>query len=117
MTPTVLLVMFTSAIAVGQNEKLSESQKIEQLIGSIENLAHARFQRNGSYYTAKAAADHLRMKWKKAGGRIRTARDFIDKIASASSMTGKPYTIRWDDGNEIATSQYLYGQLEKLSNN
>jgi hypothetical protein len=57
------------------------------------------------------------MKWKNAGSRIRTAKDFIEKVASASSVTGKPYTIRWQDGKETPASEYLTAQLEKLSAN
>jgi hypothetical protein len=93
----------------------SEKEKIEHLIFSIETLATASFQRNGRYYTSKAAADHLRMKWKNAGTRIRTAKDFIEKVASASSVTGRPYTIRWPDGKETRASDYLTEQLKKLS--
>jgi hypothetical protein len=114
MLPLTLLFLWS---ALPLQIMASEKEKIEHLIFSIETLASASFQRNGKYYTSKAAADHLRMKWKNAGSRIRTARDFIEKVASASGVTGRPYTIRWPDGKETRASEYLTEQLEKLSAN
>jgi hypothetical protein len=39
--------------------------------------------------------------------------DFIDKIASVSSTTGKPYLIRFGDGREMKGADYLKAELKK----
>src|SRR5258705_4848620 len=77
---------------------LTEQQKIDALIHSVESLPGAQFIRNGSAHDGKAAAEHLRMKRKYAGSKIQTANDFIECCASSSSITGLPYQIRFADG-------------------
>ncbi len=72
---------------------LSEQAKIESLLTTIESLSDATFVRNGSEYNAKNAAKFLRGKWDANKNDIKTARDFIDKAATKSSTTGKPYMI------------------------
>lgn len=112
----VVLILSISNYAFGQTKKakLSEQQKIEALIASIEKLDNAKFYRNGSYYDSKSAGKHLRMKLEKAGGKIKTARDFIDKIATKSSMSGEYYKIVFNDGKVIHASTFLYNVLKSL---
>jgi hypothetical protein len=88
-----------------------ESKKIEFLLHEVEQLKGAKFWRNGSSYAPKQAADHLRMKWGKAGGAVKTAKDFIEKIASKSSMSGKPYEIEFENGTRVETRVFLFKKL------
>jgi len=44
----------------------------------------------------------------------RGARDFIEKVASTSGTSGKPYLIRFNDGREIRSREYLLAELQKL---
>lgn len=101
-----------SVLVYGQSSpatqpSLSETKKIEMLISNIRGLKNAQFVRNGKEYDGQAAADHLQMKWSHEKAGIRTARDFIEQIASKSSQSGKPYLIRFDDGREVTTAEYL----------
>jgi hypothetical protein len=93
---------------------LSEAQKIQALIHGIEVMKDARFVRNGSDYDGAAAADHLRLKLRNAGDKIKTAQDFITYLASTSSMSGKPYLIRFNDGHEVESGTYLRAMLTKI---
>ena len=88
-----------------------EKRKIEFLLGQIEAQKGAKFWRNGSSYMPKQAAEHLRMKWEKAGKSIRTAQDFVEKIASKSSMSGKVYEIEFADGSKVETKVFLLKKL------
>ena len=99
-----------------EQRALSETEKIEALIKHVAELKDAKFVRNGQEYEAKAAAEHLRKKWDYARKEIRTARDFIDKIATASSRSGKPYTIRFKDGKEVKSGEYLHERLKEIEN-
>src|SRR5262245_40990001 len=92
-----------------------EAQKIQYLIHSIETLEGAHFIRNGTAYDAKAAADHLRLKLSKAGGRVKTAEDFIKYCASVSSVSGKPYQIRFADGHAETSEHFLRKKLSEFS--
>lgn len=93
---------------------MSEKAKIEFLISSIEELEGAQFERNGTLYDAQKAAAHLRMKVGRAGSRVKTAYDFIEKIASSSSMSGNDYKIVFKDGRKITSKAYLQNQLKSL---
>ena len=92
----------------------ADTTQIEALISSIEGLKDASFVRNGSDYDAKTAAKFLRGKWNSHKKEIVTASDFIEKAASMSSTSGKPYLIRFKDGKEVKCGDFLKEQLEKL---
>jgi hypothetical protein len=93
---------------------MTEQQKIEALIVSIEQLPGAVFIRNGGEYDGIKAGSHMRLKWKSAGSRVKTAEDFILFCGSASSMTGKKYQVRFADGKTVDSEQYFHDQLHRL---
>jgi hypothetical protein len=92
----------------------NEEQKIESLISTVENLHDAKFIRNGTEYDCKAAADHMRSKWKWKRDEIKTARDFVRDVASVSSESGQPYLIRFKNGKEVKAADFLTAELDKL---
>jgi hypothetical protein len=94
--------------------RLTEAQKIQALIHSVETLQGAVFIRNGSEYDGAKAAAHLRTKLDYAGKKVQTAEQFIDKLATGSSMTGQPYKIRFADGRTVESAVYFHEQLRKL---
>jgi hypothetical protein len=93
---------------------LTEAAKINALIGSVEAMPNAVFIRNGSEYTASRAAEHLRLKWRNAGGRVRTAEQFIKYCASESSLTGRKYKIRFPDGRTVDSGVFFHEQLARI---
>ena len=111
-----LLLVGLSTIAQADEVAPLERQKIDYLINSIATLGDAKFVRNGTAYDAKAAADHLRLKLKNAGSRVRTAEDFIHLCASVSSVSGVPYQIRFSDGRIVTSEVYLRQQLLEFPN-
>ena len=106
-----LLILSISAFAHAADFTSLEGQKIAYLIASVETLQGAQFLRNGSAYNAKAAADHLRLKLRMAGSQVVTADDFIRLCASASSVSGIPYQIRFPDGRVVSSEAYLRQKL------
>lgn len=110
-----IAILFTLFVfTVGAQQTLTEEQKITHLITFIRNLKGAIFVRNGDEHTAQAAADHLQMKREKAGARVKTAEEFIDKIASKSSMSGELYMIRFANGKVFPCQMVLSNELQKL---
>lgn len=105
MFPAVVLVVPAST---------PEAQKIEALILAVADLQGAVFLRNGTEHTPKEAAEHLRLKWKNAGGRVKTAPDFIRLCASGSSMSGKPYEIRLKGGRTVLARDWFWTELKRL---
>lgn len=94
----------------------AERKKIEMLIEQVRDLKDAEFVRNGSSYNARHAATFLRRKWQANDSSVQTARDFIDKVASESGTSGKPYLIRFNDGKEIQSREFLLVRLQNLEN-
>jgi Family of unknown function (DUF5329) len=92
----------------------SEQRKIETLIQHIETLTEAVFIRNNRAYNATIAAQFLRDKWRATLEDITTAQEFIAKVASVSSTTGQPYRIRFPDGHEVLSGDYLRTVLQQL---
>jgi len=111
----VLLVILTVPSYVrAQNLPAGEKQKIEALIKHLGDLKEANFVRNGTAYEPATAVRFLRGKWNANSADVKSARDFIDKVASSSGTTGKPYLLRFKDGNEIPSRQFLLAELKKI---
>jgi hypothetical protein len=91
-----------------------ETQKIEALIQDVRDLKDASFIRNGSVYNSTSAAIFLRRKWQANRSEVKTAHDFIDKVATFSGTSGKPYLIRFKDGKEINSRDFLLARLKSL---
>ena len=109
----LLLALTCLLPAPVQAEEAGEKGKIEALIRHVENLKGASFIRNGKSYDAKNAAKFLRGKWDAKEKEIKTAEEFIAKVATVSSTTGKPYLIKFSDGREVKCGEYLTGELKK----
>lgn len=90
-----------------------------EIAGLMDALAHSgcRFERNGNWYDAAQARTHLQRKYdyllKK--DKVDTAEQFIERAASASSMSGRAYRVKCD-GKEQDAVQWFNGQLKRLRN-
>ena len=107
------LAVFTLPLHA-EDKALSEKEKIEQLIQRVENLQDAKFVRNGKEYDAKTAGKFLKGKWDANTAKIKTAQDFIEVAATKSSTSGKPYLIRYADGKEIPSAEFLTAELKAI---
>lgn len=103
-----------SAPAFVEQTPVTEAQKIEALIQAIGSLKGAVFIRNGTEHTPQQAADHLRLKWRNAGRRVKTAPEFIQHCGTGSSLSGKPYVIRLQDGRTVTSSDWLWTELKRM---
>lgn len=107
------ITIFSAGEGLSEN-KLEEAKKIELLLAGIGKMENVVFIRNGKEYSSKDAAEHLRRKWRKAGKRIKTGEDFIEFCGSGSSISGKPYKIRFPDGRVENSAVILKELLEKI---
>ncbi len=110
----LLFGMLLPPVVVGQTAPAAERHKIESLIKQVGDLKDAKFVRNGSTYEVATAVRFLRGKWEANDAEVKTARDFIDKVASASGTSGNPYLIRFKDGREIKSQEFLLAELKKI---
>jgi len=96
-----LFLLFAASSSLYAESPAVEKQKIEALIKQVSDLKEAKFIRNGSTYEVSSAVRLLHGKWDA-------------KIASVSGTSGKPYLIRFKDGREITSREYLLAELQKL---
>jgi hypothetical protein len=117
LTPSALLAsrpVQTFVQSADLQQTLTEEQKIERLIKYIAGMRNAVFIRNGSEHSPSEAAEHLKLKRKKAGSSIKTAREFIEKCATKSSMTGEAYSIKFADGRQRRSREVLTEELARI---
>jgi hypothetical protein len=88
--------------------------EINYLLGFIETSG-CEFYRNGSWYDSKKAQAHLRYKYQilAASDAIRTAEDFIEKAATKSSVSGRPYQVRCSGSEAAPSNQWLRDVLAR----
>ncbi len=88
----------------------SVDAELEFLLDAVEQ-SDCTFTRNGSEHTAASAAAHLRMKYRRAGSRVNGADQFIERLASRSSLSGKPYTLQCGEAAPVPAREWLQQKL------
>ena len=112
MARLLAITFLTFAVAAKAGDRSpAENARIEYLLGTVASLYDAQFIRNGTSYDSAAAVKHLRLKLRAAASRIKTAEDFISYCASASSVSGRPYEIRFSDGQVVLSADFLRQKL------
>ena len=108
------VLMLASAGSSAAAPPPHEQARIDKLIRHVETQKGMTFIRNGTEYSCADAARFLRGKMESMGAEVTTAREFIDRIATKSSMSGKPYQVRFSDGRLVPAAQFLGDELKRL---
>jgi hypothetical protein len=89
-------------------------QEINYLLRHIGESG-CEFKRNGTWSDAKTAEAHVRGKYDFLVklDRIDTTKDFIDKAATESSLSGQPYEIRCGADLPMPSSLWLSNELAR----
>lgn len=94
-----------------------EKRRIEFLIESVAQL-DAVFVRNSTEHSPEEAAEHLEIKLRYVMSRVNlstfTAEQFVEQVASKSSLTGKPYMIHFSNGISVPAKDWLLNQLKNF---
>lgn len=111
-----LLLLCATLLGLGGIAFADPSPQVQQQIDHL--IAYVRdskltFLRNGAESGSDAAAQHIEEKYKHFKSEIVTARDFIDKAASRSMLSGKPYLVKFPDGSTKEVSEWLRAEVEK----
>ncbi len=109
----VLVVQGVSAATAVPTAPLSDAQKIQALIRTVEARKDLQFIRLDVAHSAREAANVLRIKLAFAGDRVKTVDDFIDHVATAT-QSGKPYYVRYPDGTEVSSAEFLRQELKRI---
>lgn len=93
---------------------VDEAAAIEYLLTAIGESG-CTFIRNGKAYDAEDAESHLRMKYRRGRRWATTPEKFIERLASKSSMSGKPYLMRCGNEDEQPASEWLEAKLAEFA--
>ncbi len=89
--------------------------EIDFLLESIGS-SNCTFIRNGKRYDSAAAADHLRMKYRKGKRYATTSEEFIERLASKSYLSKKLYFIECAGDEKIPSGDWLKKRLGEYRN-
>jgi hypothetical protein len=114
---TVLLLTSLAASGDGPGQP---SENIESAIQYL--LKHVAdsgltFIRNSERHDAAYAAGHMNSKYEYFRDKIKTPEDFIQRCASKSLMSGKPYLVVLENGEEVRTDAWLLSALTVYRSN
>ena len=109
----VLMILLTGPIAAALADTAADTE-IRALIQAVAESG-CEFNRNGSLHSAEAAAEHLELKYSRGKRYANSAEAFIDRLASKSSWSGKPYQMVCD-GEEQPAGDWLTATLEEFRN-
>ena len=114
---TVLLAMLLSigATAGAATSGPATQAEIAHLLSYLESSG-CKFHRNGTWYDARDARAHVERKLNYLASRsqIGSAEDFIDRAATASSVSGEEYLVRCGPDRPLASGAWLRAELERF---
>jgi hypothetical protein len=98
----VFLLWFASAWTVGALAVEPEvDAEVRRLLDEVGESG-CDFERNGTRHNARDAASHLALKYDRGVRYVEKAEDFMYRLASESSWSGKPYYVICDDERSLS---------------
>lgn len=116
----LFVLIFFSILSAAVTAAPPETTKAEvNHLFTYLKSSNCKFNRNGSWYSAEEAADHLRTKYDYLVKQdlITTTESFIERGASVSSMSGKPYQVQCGDSEPIESAKWFMVELSRFRKN
>ena len=105
----MLCLLFGTA---GAENTQAEIQYLLNVVGE----SGCTFIRNGKEHDSADAESHMAMKYGRGKRWVNSAEQFIERIATQSSFSGKPYFIQCADQVPRPTGEWLAEQLDRHRN-
>ncbi len=111
----VLLIGLLLALPVPAAPPKEAVREIETLIAAL-GASGCEFQRNGSWYPAEKAQDHLRRKydWLRERDMVASAEQFIERAGTKSSVSGRAYQVRCPGQAAVPSADWLRTRLREM---
>ena len=111
----VLLAAALLSLPVHSEPPPAAAREIGELIDAL-GRSGCEFQRNGSWYPAAKAQEHLRRKydWLRERDKVGTAEQFIALAGTESSMSGRAYQVRCPGQAVVPSAQWLRARLLEM---
>ncbi|QYF94451.1 DUF5329 domain-containing protein [Massilia sp. PAMC28688] len=113
MKTLILATAMAASLANAATPDVTRAE-VAHLMNAVEK-SQCKFNRNGSWHDATAARKHLAKKFDYMAKRdlVPSTEAFIERGASTSSTSGKPYQMQCGSGAAIASGQWLMAELKR----
>lgn len=110
----IIILCFCAAQVIAKQNDDQVAHEIEQLIKFVR-VSSCTFYRNGDWFEAGKAADHINKKYRyvQKRGLVKTVEDFIKYAATKSSISGRPYLVQCA-GESLNCDQWLQAELVQI---
>lgn len=111
-----ILAAFVLSLSTSSAEPDARAKsEIEHLIAYLAG-SNCELFRNGSWHAPARAVEHLRGKYEYLAGRgfVSSAESFIERAATESSMSGKPYLVRCAGMESIESAKWFSAELSRF---
>jgi hypothetical protein len=109
-----LLLSLLPGVWTDSRADVPETQKPEvQYLLDYLGDSGCQMERNGSKHDAREAVKHIKKKYDYYKNDIKTTEDFIDRSASRSSLSGRPYKVLCPGKEARPTADWLKEELER----
>jgi hypothetical protein len=108
---TTIFVATASAVPLSPAARA----EIDKLLSRLE-VSACEFDRNGNWYKATEAKNHLlnKLKYLEDRGMVQSSEQFIELAASTSNVSGQAYQVKCADGASAPSRSWLLSQLQLL---
>jgi hypothetical protein len=110
----VLMAMLASTGWSAEPDAAARAE-IAHLLKYLESSG-CQFQRNGSWYAPERATSHLNQKYEYLlkKGLVTSAETFIERAATQSSQSGKPYSVKCATAAAVPSADWLREELQRF---
>jgi hypothetical protein len=110
LKPALYLTVLFALVFSGAAASAAEDAEVTYLLDWVA-ASDCTFVRNGEAHEAAEAAEHLAMKYRRVRRWIDSADEFIDRIASGSSLSGRDYLVQCPGVAEQTSRAWLSNAL------
>ena len=103
----ILVLFFCGGVTAGNSDADTEISYLIQAVGD----SGCTFLRNGTEHSPQDAANHMRLKYKNGKRWVNSAEQFIERLATKSSWTGKPYYLLCEGAEPQLSNAWMRHQL------
>jgi hypothetical protein len=105
-------ILAALSLSVSANRSDLTEKEISHLLSRLGSSG-CQFNRNGSWYNSVHAVEHLNRKYEYLLKKnlAATAEAFIERAATESSTSGKPYLVKCGDSAPVPSASWLWEEL------